>query len=389
MSREAIIAAYGRTPCGRARKGGLAATHPVDYAAEALTGVLARVPQIKPEMIDDVIVGSAIPINQMSMNAARLIVKRAGLPDCVTAQTINRFCSSSLQAIATAANGILAGQQDIVVAGGAEDMTDCFMPYPEEQMNKWLAENDEGAYMTMGETAERVAEKYGITRKEMEQMAVESHAKAHAAQRNGKLAPSIIPVRAKNAAGEDFVMAEDDGIRPGTSMETLAGLKPCFRPNGLVTAATSSQTTDAAAFVVVMSAEKADELGIRPIARFVRFEVAGCDATLMGLGPIYAVPKVMAKSGLSIGDMDTIELNEAFASQALACIRELGLPRGKVNPYGGAMALGHPMGATGAFLTCKALDYLRDTGGRYALVTMCIGGGMGAACIFEYYKQER
>ncbi len=386
MSREAVIVAYGRTPCGRARKGGLANTHPIDYAAQALKGVLAKAPQIEPEMIDDVIVGCSRHINTADLNMARLIVNRAELPDSVTAQTINRFCSSSLQAIATAANGILAGMQDIVVAGGVEDMTHCFTPPNEDNLNKWLLENYIGAYMTMGETAERVAEKYGITRIEMEQMAVESHAKAHTAQTSGKLAPSIIPVTATDAEGKSFIFSEDDGIRPGSNMESLAGLKPCFRPDGLVTAATSSQTTDAAAFAVVMSSDKAAELGIRPIAKFVRFEVAGCDATLMGLGPIYAVPKVMAKAGLTIGDMDTIELNEAFASQALACIRELGLPYDKVNPYGGAMALGHPMGATGAFLTGKALDYLQETGGRYALVTMCIGGGMGAACIFEQYK---
>jgi acetyl-CoA acyltransferase len=386
MSREAVIVAYGRTATGRARKGGLANTHPIDYAAQALKGVLAKVPQLKPEMIDDVIIGAARHINTTDLNMARLIVNRAELPDSVTAQTINRFCSSSLQAIATAANAILAGMQDVVVAGGVEDMSHCFTPPPVESLDKWLLENYIGAYMTMGETAERVATMYGITREAMEQMAVESHAKAAAAQKAGKLATSIIPVNAKDAEGNDVVFSEDDGIRPGTNMESLASLKPCFREDGLVTAATSSQTTDAAAFVVVMSSEKAAELGIKPIARFVRFEVAGCDATLMGIGPVYAIPKVMAKSGMSIADMDVIELNEAFAAQALACIGELKLPRDKINPYGGAMALGHPMGATGAFLTAKALDYLRDTGGRYALVSMCIGGGMGAACIFELYK---
>jgi len=383
MSRQAVIVAYGRTPTGRARKGGLANTHPIDYSAQALNGVLAKAPQLKPSMIDDVIVGCARPINSLDLNMARLIVNRAGLPDSVTAQTINRFCSSSLQAIATAANAILAGAQDVVVAGGVEDMTRAFEPLPEEFMNKWILENYIGGYMTMGETAERVAEKYGITREQMERMAVDSHMKAAAAQKAGKLAPSIIPVEAIDADGKSFIFSEDDGIRPGTNMESLAALKTPFRENGLVTAATSSQTTDAAAFVVVMSSDKASELGIKPLAKFVRFEVAGCDATLMGVGPVYAIPKVMEKSGLAIEDMDTIELNEAFAAQALVCINELGLPYEKVNPYGGAMALGHPMGATGAFLTGKALDYLRDSGGRYALVSMCIGGGMGAACIFE------
>lgn len=380
MNREAVVVAYGRTACCRARKGGFAEMHPVDYAAQALKGVLDRVPALKPEKIDDVIVGCAMPINQLDMNAGRMIVKRAGLPDSVPAQTVNRFCSSSLQAIAAGANAILAGQMDCVVAGGVEDMTHCFLPYPEEYKNEWLRDNVEGVYMSMGETAERVADQYDISRTMMDQMAVDSHARAISAQRGGKLTGSIIPVT--NNRGD--IITEDDGIRPETTLESIAGLKTPFRPdNGRVTAATSSQMTDAAAFVVVMSSHMADELGLQPIARFIGFQVAGCDATLMGLGPVYAVPKIMKKTGLQISDMDVFELNEAFASQALACIRELGLPPEKVNPYGGAMSLGHPMGATGAFLTIKALDYLRDTTKRYGLVTMCIGGGMGAAAIFE------
>ena len=383
MLREAVIVAYGRTPTSRARKGGLANMHPIDYAAQALTGVLNKVPALKPEMIDDVVVGCAMPTNHLNLNTARLIVNRAGLPETVTAQTINRFCSSSLQAISTAANAILAGAQDVVVAGGVESMTHCFAPYPEEFMNKWLMENYIGAYMTMGETAERVAEKYEITREMMEKMAVESHEKASAAQKAGKLAPSIISIDATDPEGNTFTFSQDDGIRPGTTMDSLKDLKTVFRENGRVTAATSSQTTDAAAFVVLMSSEKAAELGIKPLAKFIRFEVAGCDATLMGMGPVYAIRKIFEKTGLKTEDMDIIELNEAFASQALACINELGLNSDKVNPYGGAMALGHPMGATGAFLTGKALDYLRDTGGKYALISMCIGGGMGAACILE------
>lgn len=385
-TKEAVIVAYGRSACCRARKGSFANTHPIEYAAQTLKGVLAKVPQLDPKEIDDVIVGCAMPINQLNLNTARLIVNRAELPDDVPAQTINRFCSSSLQAIATAANAIIAGQEDVIVAGGVEDMTHCFVPYPDEYKNEWIDKNYIGGYMSMGETAERVAEKYHITREMMEQMAVESNAKAAAAQENGKLAASIIPVTVKDENGNDKVVTKDEGIRPGTSMESLAGLKPCFREDGLVTAATSSQTTDAAAFVVVMSSDKAKELGIKPIAKFVGFAVAGCDATLMGIGPIHAIPKAMKRTGLTIDDMDVIELNEAFASQALACINELGIDKNKVNPYGGAMALGHPMGATGAFLTGKALDYLQDNNGKYALVSMCIGGGMGAAGIFELCK---
>lgn len=379
-NREAVIVAYGRSACCRARKGGLATTHPVDFSAQVLKGVLNKVPQVKPEMVDDVILGCAMPVDYMNYNAARLVARRAGLPNCVPGQTINRFCSSGLQAIATAANAILAGQMDCVAAGGTEAMTLCFNPnFPKEFQNEWLNANDIGTYMPMGETAERVADRYGITREQMEQMAVESHAKAAKARAEGKLAPSIIPV--VNAEG--VTLTEDDGIRPGTTLESLAGLKPAFRPDGRVTAATSSQTTDASAFVLIMASDLAEKLGIQPIARFVGFAVTGCEAEVMGLGPIYAVPKVMEKTGLTIDDMDVIELNEAFASQAIACIQDLKLPKEKVNPYGGAMALGHPMGATGAFLTGKALDYLQDHGGRYALITMCIGGGMGAAGIFE------
>ena len=380
MAKDVVVVAYGRSPCCRAKKGGYATTHPVEYGAQTLKGLLAKVPQVTPEMIDDVIVGCAIPINHMSKNYARLIIQRAQLPNCVTGQTINRFCSSGLQAIATAANAIWADQMDIVIAGGAEYLTGCFnIPLKPDQYNAWLEENCPGAYMPMGETAERVADLCHISRLDMDQMAVESHAKAAAAQRDGKLAKSIIPI--VNAEGR--TITEDEGIRPGCSLESIKDLKPCFRENGRVTAATSSQTTDAAAFVMLMSGEKAKELGIAPIAKFRGFAVAGCDAETMGLGPIYAVPKCLNRFGFTLDQMDVIEINEAFAAQALACIRELGFDPKKVNPYGGAMALGHPMGATGAFLTIKALDYLQDTGGKYAMITMCIGGGMGACGIYE------
>ena len=364
--REAVIVAYGRSACCRARKGSLAGTHPIEYSAQVLQGVLAKVPQLPPERIDDLILGCAMPVNEMDFNAARNVARRAGLPNCVPGQTINRFCSSSLQAVATAANAILAGQMDCVAAGGTEAMSLCFHQPQEAYKDPLLDQQDIGIYMSMGETAERVAERYDISRREMEELAVQSHRKAHAAQLAGKLAPSIVPV--VNAQGQ--TITRDEGIRPDTSMETLAGLKPCFRENGRVTAALSSQTTDASAMAIVMSSEMAEELGITPVARFIGFAVAGCEAEVMGLGPINAVPKVLQRAGLTLDDMDVIELNEAFASQTLACIRELRLPADKVNPYGGAMALGHPMGAT-------------DRRGRYGLVTMCIGGGMGAAGIFE------
>ena len=384
MNREVVILAYGRSAVCRAGKGSFAGTHPIEYSAQVLKGVLDKIPQLDRADIEDVIMGCAVQHYKTSMNIAKSVVARAELPECVAGHTINRFCSSGLQAIATAANAIAAGQGDVIVAGGVEDMSGTFEPYPEEYQDPWLNEHAPGAYMAMGITAENVVKKYGLTRTEMDQMAVDSHRKAAKAQKEGKLAPSIIPVTVVDENGNEKVVTEDEGIRPNTNLETLATLKPCFIPEtGTVTAATSSQTSDAAAFVVLMEAEKAKSLGIKPIAKLVSFAVAGCDATMMGLGPIYAVPKAMKRAGLTVDDMDVIELNEAFAAQAIPCIRELKLNPEKVNPYGGAMALGHPMGATGAFLTCKALDYLQDNNGKYGLVTMCIGGGMGAAGIFE------
>lgn len=383
MSREVVVVAYGRSAVCRARKGSFAGTHPIEYSAQVLKGVLDKIPQLDRADIEDVIMGCAVQHYKTSMNIAKSVVARAELPECVSGHTINRFCSSGLQAIATAANAIAMGQGDVIVAGGVEDMSGTFEPYPEEYQDAWLNEHAPGAYMAMGITAENIVKNRGLTREEMDQMAVESHRKAAKAQKEGKLAPSIIPVTVIDAEGNEKVVTEDEGIRPNTSMESLAALRPCFLENGTVTAATSSQTSDAAAFVVLMEAEKAKSLGIKAIAKLKSFAVAGCDSTMMGLGPIYAVPKAMKRAGLTIDDMDVIELNEAFAAQAIPCIRELKMDPEKVNPYGGAMALGHPMGATGAFLTCKALDYLQDNNGKYGLVTMCIGGGMGAAGIFE------
>lgn len=270
-----------------------------------------------------------------------------------------------------------------MVAGGVEDMSHTFKTADPADQNPWLAEHAEGAYMSMGITAENVAARYGITRTEMERMAVSSHRKAAAAQDEGGLNRAIIPVTVPGSEGGTETIVLDEGIRRDTNLAALSALKPCFRENGVVTAATSSQTSDGAAFAVLMSEDKAVQLGVRPLARMLSFATGGCDARYMGLGPIYAVPKAMERAGLSMAELDVIELNEAFAAQALACIQDLKLPVEKVNPWGGAMALGHPMGATGIFLTSKALDFLRLEGGRYALVTMCIGGGMGAAAVFE------
>ncbi|WP_312519161.1 thiolase family protein [Anaerospora sp.] len=381
-ARDAVVVAYGRTPLARAFKGAFVKMHPVEYAAQALAGVLRRVPNLDAALIEDVIVGCAVPERVTGFNVGRLIAQRAGLPDTVPGQTVNRFCSSGLQAIAIAANAIMAGQMDVVVAGGVERMTDMIMGQPQEYQDVRLTEQIPGTYLSMGMTAENVAARCGITRPEMEAMAVDSHRKAAAAQAADKFKDEIIPITVESGNGP-LVVSADEGVRAGTTMESLAALKPCFKEDGVVTAATSSQMTDGAGFVVLMSREKAQALGIAPVARFLGFAVSGVAAEVMGLGPIEAVPKVMKQIGMTVNDMDVIELNEAFAAQALACIRELKLPVEKVNPNGGAMALGHPMGATGAVLTCKALSELKRTGGKHALITMCIGGGMGAAGVFK------
>jgi acetyl-CoA acyltransferase len=402
-ARDVVIVGYGRSGCARAFKGSMAKMHPIEFGAQVLNGVLARVPGLKAEEVEDVITGCAMQMREQSMNLSQLIVNRAGWPDVVSGMSINRFCSSGLQAIALAANAIAMGQGDCYFAGGVESMSKTFGVFPSyngECCDKWLEENYVGAYMSMGMTAENVAKDYGITRVEMEQMAVESHAKAAAAQKAGKLDPSIIPVKVTNSDGTPVLdengnevwCTKDEGVREGTSLESLAKLKTCFIPEdqgGLVTAATSSQTNDCAAYVCLMSAEMAARKGIKPIARLKSFAVAGCDATRMGLGPKFATPKALERAGgLKITDMDTIEINEAFASQSLACIKDLGMEKEKVNPYGGAMALGHPLGCTGAILVGKAIDRLREIGGKYALITMCIGGGMGAAGILERCEED-
>ncbi len=379
---KCVIVAYGRSAIAKANKGALARQNPVDFGAEVLKGVVARVPQLNPAEIDDVIVGCAIPEGQMGLNPARNIVIRAGLPDAVSGQTVNRFCSSGLQSIAMGASMIMTGMQDVVVAGGVESMTGPVFSAAPEHLDAWLLENTE-AYIPMGITAENVAERYQVGRERMEQMAVESHAKAADAVENGVFDKEIIPVTGHDPEGTEISFNRDECYRRGTSLEKLTTLKPCFKPDGVVTAATSSQRSDGAGFVVLMSESKARELGVKPIASFVSYAVAGLDPAYMGMGPVHAVQKVMAKTGLSVDQMDVIEINEAFASQALVSMDTLGLDLNKVNPRGGALALGHPLGATGAILACKAMNYLESTGGRYGLITMCIGGGMGAAGIIE------
>ena len=381
--RDAVIVAYGRSPLARANKGSFVNTHPVEYGAQTLRGVLNRLNGLDETKIDDVIVGCAMPERYCGHNIARLITLRAGLPNCVSAQTVNRFCSSGLQTIATAANAIMANQADIIVAGGVEKMTDLQMDLPKEYQDSVLQEEIPGLYMPMGITAENVANEYNISRMQMDQMAVDSHKKADAAQKAHKFDDEIIPISVNCENGETKIVDRDEGIRPGTTLDTLAGLKPCFKQDGAVTAATSSQMTDGAAFVVIMAREVADQYGFKPIAKFIGFAVGGVRPEVMGVGPMVAVPKVMKRTGLTVDDMDVIEINEAFAAQALPCISTLKFPVDKVNPNGGALALGHPLGATGAVLVCKALSELKRTKGQHALITMCIGGGMGAAGIFK------
>ncbi|MGR5143078.1 thiolase family protein [Photobacterium sp. DNB23_23_1] len=382
MKREAVIVAYGRSAVCRARKGSFANVHPLDYMAQVINGVMDKVPQLEKKDIDDIVIGCAIPENKLNKNVARLLALRAGFPYEVCGQTINRFCCSSLEAVSLCVNAIENGQQDIMIAGGVEQMS-MQLTRGDNDSCETLNSAEPGAYMSMGMTAENVVKHYGVSRERMDAMAVQSHAKAAAAQKSGLLAPSIIPVKLTDETGETRIVSVDEGIREGTNLEKLATLKPCFVEDGSVTAANSSQTSDGASFAIVMSAEKAKELGIKPIAKLLSYQVAGCDPKVMGLGAIYAVPKAMNKTGFTVSDMDVIELNEAFAAMTIPCIDELELDESKVNPYGGAMALGHPMGATGVFLMCKALDYLKANNGKHALITMCIGGGMGAAGILE------
>jgi acetyl-CoA acyltransferase len=389
--REAVIVAGARTAVGKAKRGSLKDVHPVDMGAAVVSDLLRRVPELDPAEIEDVIIGTAVPEAEQGMNMARLIGLRAGLPTNVAGITVNRFCSSGLQTIAYAAHQIIAGGADVIVAGGVESMSLLPMAGHKVALNPTLMETMPEAYMGMGHTAEEVAKRYGVSREDQDAFALQSHQRAAAAIAAGKFQDEIVPLTVKqHRVDEDGrlhvterVFDTDEGVRADTSLEALAKLKPVFHVQGTVTAGNSSQTSDGAAAVLVMSAEKADRLGVRPIARFRSFTVGGVDPDVMGIGPVVAVPKALKMAGLSLADVDLFELNEAFASQSLAVIRELGLDPAKVNVNGGAIALGHPLGCTGAKLTVSLLNELKRRGGRYGVVTMCIGGGMGAAGVFE------
>jgi acetyl-CoA acyltransferase len=389
---EAVIVSAVRTPVGRAPKGALSTTRPDDLAAIALSSALDRVPALDRAEVDDVILGCAQPEGESAWDIARWAVLRAGLPVEIPGMTVNRLCSSGLQAIALADQRIRGGGDRVVVAGGAETMS--MLPFAglKPSPNPWLAEHYPASLLTMGLTAERVARHYQVSREDQDAFALSSHRKAIAAQAAGRFDEELVPVTVTSSvpgrkAGKpvvtETVFAADEGPRADTSAEALARLKPAFHAQGTVTAGNASQTSDGAAAVVLMDAGRARELGIQPLGRLVAFAVTGCLPEEMGIGPVAAIPKALKMAGLTLDQIDLIELNEAFAAQALAVIRLLKLDPERVNVNGGAIALGHPLGCTGAKLTATLLNELRRRQARYGMVTMCVGGGMGAAGIFE------
>ncbi|HDH7100799.1 TPA: thiolase family protein [Staphylococcus aureus] len=393
--QEAYIVAYGRSAAAKAKQGALFHERPDDVAAKVLQGVLKRIDgKFNKNMIEDVIVGTAFPEGLQGQNIARTIALRTGLSDTVPGQTVNRYCSSGLQTIAIAANQIMAGQGDILVAGGVELMSAVPMGGNEPTNNPTLQYDDIGASYPMGLTAENIASQFDVSREDQDAYAVRIHQRAYDAQRDGRFKDEIIPIQVNSVeytnAGPKVhtnIFDQDEFIRPDTTMEALAKLRTVFKADGTVTAGTSAPLSDGAGFVVLMSGDKVKELGVTPIARFVGYKAVGVDPKIMGIGPAYAIPEVLSLSNLSVEDIDLIELNEAFASQTIASIKEVGLDISRTNVNGGAIALGHPLGATGAMLTARLLNEMgRRPDSRYGMVTMCIGVGMGAAAIFEYVR---
>jgi acetyl-CoA acyltransferase len=397
---EAVIVSAVRTPVGRSSRGGFANTRPDDLAAIAVRGALDRLPELDVAEISDLILGCAMPEAEQGWNLARTVVLRMGLPVEIGGLTVNRLCASGLEAIAQGAMRIRAGMSTAVIAGGTESMSMIPMGGNKPSPNPWLAENYPASLLTMGLTAERVAKRYEISREDQDAFAFSSHRKALTAQAEGRFTGEIVPVTVMssvletgNAASKktcscqvkdlESVVSADEGPRADTSMELLKRLRPAFQAKGTVTAGNSSQTSDGAAAVVVMESERAKQLGMKPLARFVAYATVGCLPEEMGAGPIFAIPKVLEQAGLTLDDIGLIELNEAFAAQALAVIRKLNLDPDKVNVNGGAISLGHPLGCTGAKLTASLLAEMERRQVRYGMVTMCVGGGMGAAGIFE------
>jgi acetyl-CoA acyltransferase len=401
---EAVIVSAVRTAVGRAYKGSLRATRPDDLAAVVIKEALARVAALDPKEIDDVILGCAMPEGEQGMNVARIAALRAGLPVETSAMTINRFCSSGLQAIALGAERIRAGAAQVILAGGTESMSMVPMGGNKISPNPWLVDHYPDAYINMGLGTENIARKFGITREQADKFSADSHKKALAAIAAGNFKDETVPVEvtitalantngaggggtttktAAKAVTQTFRFATDELPRADTSMEALAKLKPAFHAKGTVTAGNSSPMSDGAAATIIMSDARAKALGLRPLARFVAYATAGCPPEEFGIGPVFAIPKALKLAALSLGDIDVIELNEAFAAQSLAVIQQAGLDPARLNPNGGAIALGHPLGCTGAKLTATIIRDLQRRKGRYGMVTMCVGGGMGAAGIFE------
>lgn len=377
--QTAVIVSARRSAVARAHKGTLANTRPDDIAAQVIRGALAEVPGLPPGAIDDVVLGCAMPEAEQGLNIGRIVALHAGLPDTVSGMTVNRFCASGLQAIAQCAERIMVGAIDVAIAGGVESMTMVPMGGNKAMFNPAIVRTRPELYISMGLTAENVAHKFEVSRADQDAFALRSHQRAVAAQRSGNFEAEIVPI----TTAEGTTFAVDEGPRADTTLEALAALKPVFHVKGSVTAGNSSPINDGAAATVLMSERRAKELGLRPRARFVGFATGGVAPEIMGIGPVVAIPKLLALTGIKLADIDVIELNEAFAAQALAVSRKLGLDESKVNPQGGAIALGHPLGCTGAKLVATALASLERTGGRYALISMCIGGGMGAAGLIE------
>jgi len=391
MTRVAVIVSAVRTPVGKAKRGSLTTVRPDDMAATVIEELLKRTPELDPAEIEDVVIGCAFPEGEQGMNMARMIALRAGLPISVPGETINRYCSSGVQSIAHAAYAIMAGDIDVAIAGGAESMTMVPMAGYKFSPNPYFAQDLPQYYTNMGLTAENVSEKYGVSREDQDAFALGSNQKAAKAVDSGLFDPELVPIDVEIVELDEdekqvtcsFTFQRDEGPRGDSTMEGLAKLRPAFKEGGTVTAGNASQMSDGAAAVIIMSAEKAEKLGIEPIARFVSFAVGGVEPELMGIGPVVAIPKALKKAGLKQDDIDLIELNEAFAAQSLAVLHTLELDQEKVNVNGGAIALGHPLGCTGAKLSTQLFYEMGRRKSKYGMVTMCIGGGMGAAAVFE------
>ncbi len=389
--KDAVIVSAVRTPVGKAKRGGLATVRTDEMAASTIQALLKRTPNLDPAQVEDVVIGCAFPEGEQGLNMARMIALRAGLPDSVPAETINRYCASGVQSIAHVAYAIQSGQIEVGIAGGAESMTMVPMAGFKFSPNPYFAQDLPHYYTNMGLTAENVAVKYGVSREDQDEFALKSNQKAAQAVNSGLFDPELAPIDVEvvemnggeKPVKKNFTVSRDEGPRADTNMEALAKLKPAFKEGGMVTAGNSSQMSDGAAAVMVMSAEKANELGLKPLARFVSFAVGGVPPELMGIGPVVAIPKALKIAGLSLNDIDLIELNEAFAAQSLAVIRTLEMDESKVNVNGGAIALGHPLGCTGSKLTTQLIYEMGRRKSKYGMVTMCIGGGMGAAAVFE------